>query len=60
MLEAGVPGKVVQEMLGHRTLAMTMDTYSHVMPGMRHHPVAALDRLTRPNGDADPPQIEGQ
>jgi integrase len=29
-LEAGVHPKVVQEQLGHSSIAVTMDTYSHV------------------------------
>ena len=28
----GLPPKVVQEWLGHSTLAMTMDTYGHLFP----------------------------
>jgi hypothetical protein len=28
----GLPPKVVQERLGHATLAMTMDTYGHLFP----------------------------
>ena len=36
-----IPGKVVQEMLGHATYATTMDIYSHVDPGM--HKEAALE-----------------
>jgi integrase len=31
---AGVPAKVVSERLGHANIAITMDTYSHVLPGM--------------------------
>ena len=31
-LEAGIDLKVMQEILGHASLAMTADTYSHVMP----------------------------
>ncbi len=26
--------KVVSEMLGHASIAITLDTYSHVLPGM--------------------------
>jgi integrase len=26
--------KVVQEILGHATIGITLDTYSHVLPGM--------------------------
>ena len=34
LLAAGVPVKVVSERLGHATIAMTMDTYAHVLPAM--------------------------
>lgn len=33
-LEANVHPKVVQERLGHSNIAMTLDLYSHVIPGM--------------------------
>jgi integrase len=33
-LAAGVPGKVISERLGHATIAVTMDIYSHVLPGL--------------------------
>jgi integrase len=31
-VQAGVPAKVMQEMLGHSTFVTTMDIYSHVLP----------------------------
>ena len=31
-LEKGIPPKVVQDILGHSTIEMTLDTYSHVLP----------------------------
>jgi integrase len=34
-LEAGVHPKVVQERLGHSSIATTMNVYSHAMPGMQ-------------------------
>jgi integrase len=34
-LEAGVPAKVVQEILGHASAMVTLDIYSHVVPSMR-------------------------
>jgi integrase len=34
-LRAGVHPKVVQERLGHANIAITMDTYSHVLPDMQ-------------------------
>jgi integrase len=33
--EAGTPAKVVQEMLGHSTIAITLDLYGHVTPTMQ-------------------------
>ena len=44
-LSQGAHPKVVQEMLGHSTIAMTLDTYSHAVPSMQRE---AADRL----GDA--------
>lgn len=35
LLMAGVHPKVVQERLGHSTIAMTLDTYSHILPSMQ-------------------------
>jgi hypothetical protein len=32
-LAAGIPAKIVSERLGHANIAITMDTYSHVLPG---------------------------
>ena len=34
-LEAGVPAKVVQEILGHASAMVTLDIYSHVVPTMK-------------------------
>ena len=42
LLAGGVSIKVVSERLGHRTIALTMDTYTHVMPAMDRE---AADRL---------------
>ena len=33
-LAAGIPAKVVSERLGHAPIAITLDVYSHVIPGM--------------------------
>jgi len=35
LLSQGVHPKVVQERLGHSTITITMDTYSHVLPSMQ-------------------------
>jgi integrase len=34
LLGRGVHPKIVQELLGHATIAMTLDTYSHYLPSM--------------------------
>jgi integrase len=41
-----LPGKVVQERLGHSTVGMTMDTYGHLFPrGDDAAELAAAERL---------------
>jgi len=45
MLKQGVHPKVVQERLGHSTIAMTLDTYSHVTPGLQQAAAESFDRL---------------
>jgi integrase len=35
MLAVGVHPKVVQERLGHASIQLTLDTCSHIMPGMQ-------------------------
>jgi integrase len=34
-LARGIHPKVVQEAMGHSTIAVTMDTYSHVLPSLQ-------------------------
>ena len=43
LLSRGVHAKLVQELLGHATIAVTLDTYSHVLPGMEHGPADTID-----------------
>jgi integrase len=45
LLVAGVHPKVVQERLGHSTVAMTLDVYSHVLPSMQQEAAAKIDDL---------------
>jgi integrase len=42
-----VPIKVVSERLGHRTIAMTMDVYAHVLPAMDRDAATAYGRLVQ-------------
>jgi integrase len=42
LLGRGVHPKIVQELLGHSTTAMTLDTYSHYLPSMDDHGAGAM------------------
>jgi integrase len=37
--------KVVLERLGHSTIAMTLDVYSHVLPSMQQEAAGKIDDL---------------
>jgi integrase len=43
LLTAGVNPKIVSERLGHSNIAISMDTYSHVLPGLQETASLALD-----------------
>ena len=43
MLAEGVQPKVVQEMLGHSSIKVTMDVYSHVLPHLQDDAAARMD-----------------
>jgi integrase len=45
LLAQNVHPKVVQERLGHSQIAVTMDTYSHVMPSMQREAADKLDAM---------------
>jgi len=45
MLRAGVHPKIVQERLGHSSIAITLDRYSHVVPGLQHAAADKMDEL---------------
>lgn len=45
LLAEGVHPKVVQELLGHSSITLTLDTYSHVMPGLHAEAAARMDAL---------------
>src|SRR5918997_1584398 len=44
-LASGEKPKVIQEILGHSSIKTTMDTYSHVVPGMQEEAAERLQRL---------------
>jgi integrase len=35
LLKQGIHPKIVSERLGHSSIGITLDTYSHVMPGLQ-------------------------
>jgi integrase len=43
LLREGVNPKVVSEMLGHTSITITLNTYSHVLPGMQDSAVDAME-----------------
>ena len=45
LLQAGTHLKVVQERLGHSSIAITADTYSHVAPGLQREAADAFSRV---------------
>jgi integrase len=42
LMGRGVHPKLVQELLGHATIAMTLDTYSHYLPSMGNQASGAM------------------
>lgn len=45
LLQAGVNPKVVSERLGHSTIVLTLDVYSHVLPSMQKDATEQLEEL---------------
>jgi integrase len=45
LLNSNVHPKYVQELLGHASIAQTLDTYSHVLPGMNGGKGDAIDEV---------------
>lgn len=54
MLKAGVHPKIVSERLGHSSVAFTLDTYSHVVPGLQEAAALKFDE-TLSRADATTP-----
>jgi integrase len=48
LLERGVHAKVVSEMLGHTSVATTLDVYSHVTPTMQFEAAAQMQSVFEP------------
>jgi integrase len=45
LLSAGVNPKIVSERLGHASIVLTLDTYSHVLPNMQQSAADELEKI---------------
>lgn len=45
LLVKGIHPKMVQEMLGHSSISLTLDIYSHVIPGMQREIADRMQEL---------------
>lgn len=50
LLLEGVHPKVVQERLGHASIGLTLDTYSHLIPSLQAEAARRLDRMLTREG----------
>ncbi|MHB1007007.1 MAG: site-specific integrase [Chloroflexota bacterium] len=60
LLFLGINPKVVQERLGHATIGMTLDVYSHVVPDMQRQAAGKIDDLfasLRSPSDPETPKV---
>ena len=49
LFKSGVSAKVIQERLGHSSVAFTMNTYAHVSPGMQKQAANRFDKTVIPD-----------
>jgi site-specific recombinase XerD len=58
LLVQGVSARVVMEILGHSQISLTMDTYSHVIPGLRREAAERMESILsadrRPDSEREP------
>jgi len=45
MLKTGVHPKIVSERLGYASIGITLDTYSHVLPGLQEAAAEKFDQM---------------
>ena len=51
MLQSNVHPKIVSERLGHASVAITMDIYSHVLPGLQEEAAQRFAKLLHDPSD---------
>jgi integrase len=49
MLSRGTDAKTVSDLLGHSTIAITLNTYGHVLPNMRERAADIMDAILAPS-----------
>ena len=59
MLKQGIHPKIVQERLGHASIQITLDTYSHVAPGLQEVAAKRFDELLNTTPKNEPVQKFG-
>jgi integrase len=59
MLKQGVHPKIVQERLGHASIQMTLDIYSHVTPGLQEAAAAGFDKIVLQAPEEVLPDLSG-
>lgn len=47
LLKAGEHPKVVQELLGHASIVMTLDTYTHMVPGLKERAAETVNAILK-------------
>jgi integrase len=57
-LKHGIPAKIVQERLGHSDVAVPLNTFSHVTPGLGQQAVERMHEVLGQGGDAGGEQGE--
>jgi integrase len=48
MLKQGIHPKIIQERLGHSSIQITLDTYSHIVPGLQEAAAVRFDEILTP------------
>jgi len=54
MLRTGADPKVISERLGHSSIAITMDIYAHVLPGLQEEAAIRFEEALKPRGVLEP------
>jgi integrase len=57
MLKQGIHPKIVQERLGHSSIQITLDTYSHVAPGLQEAAAARFDEGLAPRQKSEAEKV---